>query len=233
MKEKKNQNRLGKGRTLILSIILVFGILAAIVFFLARSISTEMSESAISNLSESLKLLKGTMEVILKKEAEFQKLIAQELAVSEDPDLLIRSYSRNNTMVKLSLIHEGETVGISNTGEEFTAEGLEFPDGKAVEDLPISKSYVNDMGTWAYTIKCPVTKDGKEASVLYIEYIYDSFDEALPNRFYNSNATLYLMDGESQRFVLRPTGVGERTVGHMNLADFYRANRILEEGMPE
>ena len=229
MKEKKDQNRAKNGRTLILSMILVFGILAAVVFSLSRSISTEMLESAISNLSESLKLLKGTIEVILKKESEFQKLIAQELAVAEDPDFLIRTYSTNNTMVKLSLIHEGETEGISNTGNAFTAEGLEFPEGKTVEGLPVSKSYVNDMGTWAYTIKCPVTKNGKEIAVLYIEYNYDSFDEALPNRFYNSNATLYLMDGESERFVLKPTGVGERVAGHMNLTDFYRANRILEE----
>ncbi len=216
---------------MILSLILVFGILGAIVFSLARSISSEMSASAISNLSESLKLLKGTIEVILKNEAEFQKLIAQELSLTEEPELLVQAYSTNDTMVKLSLIREGETEGISNTGEVFTEEGLEFPEGKTVEGLALSKSYVNGMGTWAYTMKCPVIKDGKEVSVLYIEYVYDSFDGALPNRFYNSSATLYLMDRETERFVLRPTGVGERVVGHMNLTDFYHANRILEEGL--
>lgn len=57
--------------------------LATIVFTVARKISTEMSASAIQNLSESLDLMKGTIEAILSKEAEFQKLIAQELVMLE------------------------------------------------------------------------------------------------------------------------------------------------------
>ena len=66
------------------------------------------------------------------------------------------------------------------------------------------------MGTWAYTMECPVLEDGKETKLLYVEYVYDSFDEALPDNFYNANATLYIMDVKSQRFVLKPKGMGEQ-----------------------
>ncbi len=233
MKKRHKKGRSGNGPGLILSILLTFCILGTIVYFVARRISSEMSQSAISNLSESLELVRGTIEAILDKEAEFQKLIAQEVSIMENPEEFIQSYSGSETMVKLSYIAEGKTKGVSNTGEEFTAEELDFSSGKSVGGLPVSTSYLNDMGTWAYTIKCPVIRNGRETAVLYIEYIYESFDEALPRSFYNRKATLYIMDAKSRRFVLKPKGLKERTLGHLDLNDFYRANLILEPEIQE
>ena len=225
---KHRESRPDKGMPLILSILVVFFILGTIVFTLSQRISTEMSSSAINNLSESLDLVKGTLEAILTKEAEFQKLIAKEVAMLEQPEEFIRSYNRNRTMVKLSFIASGEENGISNTSDFFSETDLDFSAGKRVEGLPISRSYLNSMGTWAYTMKCPVERGDKEIGVLYIEYIYDSFEESLPSGFYGGNALLYIMDAKSQRFVLKPRGMGERQAGHLNLEDFYRANNILE-----
>ncbi len=233
MKKRHKKGKSGNGPGLILSILLTFCILGTIVYFVARRISSEMSQSAISNLSESLELVRGTIEAILDKEAEFQKLMAQEISVMGNPEKFIQSYSGSQTMVKISYIAEGTTKGVSNTGEEFTAEELDFSSGKSVGGLPVSTSYLNDMGTWAYTIKCPVVRNGRETAVLYIEYIYDSFDEALPSSFYNRKATLYIMDAKSRRFVLKPKGLKERTLGHLDLNDFYRANLILEPEIQE
>lgn len=233
MKERHKKGKSGNGPGLILSILLTFCILGTIVYFVARRISSEMSQSAISNLSESLELVRGTIEAILDKEAEFQKLMAQEISVMENPAKFIQSYSGSQSMVKISYIAEGTTKGVSNTGEEFTAEDLDFSSGKSVGGLPVSTSYLNDMGTWAYTIKCPVVRNGRETAVLYIEYIYESFDEALPSSFYNRKATLYIMDAKSRRFVLKPKGLKERTLGHLDLNDFYRANLILEPEIQE
>ena len=188
MKEKKNNAN--KGFPLLLSIILVFCILGTVVFSVARKISAEMSSSAIHNLNESLSLVRGTIEAILTKEAEFQRLIAQEVSRAADPESLIRSYNQNHSMVKISLIPYGQTKGISNTGESFSEEKLDFSSGKTIDGLPISKSYLNNLGTWAYTIKCPVMKKDRETASLYIEYIYDSFDKALPGGFYNGKAML-------------------------------------------
>ncbi len=233
MKKRHKKGKSGNGPGLILSILLTFCILGTIVYFVARRISSEMSQSAISNLSESLELVRGTIEAILDKEAEFQKLMAQEISVMENPEKFIQSYRGSQTMVKISYIAEGTTKGVSNTGEEFTAEELDFSSGKSVGGLPVSTSYLNDMGTWAYTIKCPVVRNGRETAVLYIEYIYESFDEALPSSFYNRKATLYIMDAKSRRFVLKPKGLKERTLGHLDLNDFYRANLILEPEIQE
>lgn len=205
--------------------------LATIVFTVARKISTEMSASAIQNLSESLDLMKGTIEAILSKEAEFQKLIAQELVMLENPEDFIQSYDRNSTMVRLTLILSGETEGVSNTGEVLSEEELDFSSGKTVDGLPISQSYMNYMGTWAYSMKCPVIKDNQELGTLYVEYIYDTFEESLPKGFYNGRAMFYIMDAKSERLVLKPKGMGERSAGHLNLKDFYRANDIWEQDL--
>ncbi len=229
MEKRENRGIKDKSLSLLLSIILVFSILGVVVFSVARQISAEMSASAVSNLSESLDLIKCTIEAIMKKEAEYQKLMAQELVVIQDPEEFIRRYENNQSMAKISLILEGEEEGISNTGDRFSEAELDFSSGATVDGLPISKSYLNYMGTWAYTMKCPVVKDGREIGVLYIEYIYDSFDKSLPNGFYNGKAMLYIMDANSERLVLKPKGMGERSAGHVNLKDFYRANNILEE----
>lgn len=216
-----------------LSIVLVFCVLGVVVFFVAQRISAEMSSAAIHNLSESLGLIKGTVEAILIKEAEFQKLIAQEISTIEDPETFIRSYKKNRTMVKISLIQSGENQGVSNSEEVFTEEGLDFSSGRMVEELPVSQSYINGMGTWAYTMKCPVEREGEETAALYVEYIFDAFDQALPGEFYNGKAMLYIMDAKSERLVLKPKGMGERDAGHLNLEDFYRANNILEKELQD
>ncbi len=136
-------------------------------------------------------------------------------------------------MVRIALIRSGETEGVSSTGEVFTEEELDFSAGGTIDGLPVSQSYLNYMGTWAYCIKCPVVKDEQEIATLYVEYIYDSFDKSLPDGFYNKKAMLYIMDAETERFVLKPKGMGERNAGHLNLTDFYRANEIQEAGLQE
>ena len=233
MKRKQNKGRYDSGRMLLFSIILVFAILGGVVFSVSQKISREMSASAIQNLSESLDLMKGTIEAVLMKEAEYQKLIAQEIASIEDPKEFVRSYNRNETMVKLSLIMKGETQGVSNVEEVFSEGQLDFSAGKSIEGMPLTQSYLNYMGAWAYTIKCPVMKDGKETASLYIEYIYDTLEKSLPNGFYDGRAMLYIMDAKSERFVLKPKGMGERSAGHLNLDDFYRANNIVEKDLQE
>ncbi len=197
-------------------------------FSVSRKLSKEMSAAAIQNLNESLDLIKSTIESILNKEAEFQKLMAQEIALREEPEDYIASYQKNQTMVKISFIRAGETEGISSTGEIFSEEGLDFS-GSMIEGLAVSHSYMNYMGTWAYSLKCPVMKEEQEIGTLYVEYTYDALDKSLPEGFYNKQAMLYIMDAKTKRFVLKPKGMGERSAGHLNLEDFYRANDIQDE----
>lgn len=232
MEKKTHESGTDKRFPLVLSIILVFSILGAVVFSVSRKMSREMSASAIQNLNENLDLIKYTVEAIWSNQAEFQKLMAQEIAIiDEDLEDYIRSYQRNETIAKISLIRAGESEGISSTGEVFSEEGMDFSSWEILEGMEVSHSYLNYMGTWAYSIKCPVVKDGEEIGTLYVEYTYDAIDRSLPNGFYNKQAILYIMDTKTERFVLKPKGVGERNAGHLNLEDFYRANEIHEESL--
>ena len=228
MEEKRKPN---KRIPLFLSIVIVFCVLGGIVFYVSRKITREMSAAAIQNLNENLELIKCTIESVYKKDAEFQRMIAQELAVQGSLEDFVRSYQKNDTMVRISLIYAGENEGISSVGERFSEEGMRFSVSEMMEGMEISNSYINYMGTWAYTLKCPVIKDGREIASLYIEYTYDTLDELLPDGFYNKQAMLYIMDVKTERFVLKPKGMGQRSAGHLNLEDFYRANNIREEAL--
>lgn len=229
MKQKRNRSRKDKGIHLLLSMILLFCMLGVIVFSVARRISADMSASAVQNVSESLDLIKCTIEAIIKKDAEYQRIVAGKIALADDPEEYILSYEKNQTMTKISFISAGKKEGISNTGEPFSGEELFFSRGDMEEGIEISQSYVNHMGTWAYSMRCPVEKEGEIIGTLYIEYVYDSLDRSLPSGFYNQRAMLYVMDAKSQKLVLKPKGMGERSAGHLNLEDFYRANDITEE----
>ncbi len=231
--KKKTKKKFHSRTAFIITILLSFCILGAVVLSVERKISVQMSEAAIESLSEKLELLKGTIQAILYKEAEFQSLLATEVALLDQPEDFIHSDHMNKTMVKMSLIPAGKTKGVSSTGETFREDSLDFSAGNLVEGLPISEAYVNDMGTWAYTMKSPVVQNGRETAMLYVEYIFDTLDEALPDKFYNSNALLYIMDSKTERFVLKPKGVGDREAGSLDLQDFYRANRILEPEIQE
>ena len=109
MKKRQNKHRMDGSGPLLFSIIIVFGILGAVVFSVAHKISVEMSASAIQNLSESLDLIECTIEAVLNKEAEFQRLMAQEITLAADQEEYIRTYRKSETMVKISLILAGRT----------------------------------------------------------------------------------------------------------------------------
>ena len=166
MKGASSKQEQQKRISLLLSIIFIFSVFGTIVFSVSQKISREMSASAIQNLSESLDLIQSTIEAILRSQAEFQALIAQEIARAEDPEEYIHTYEKNQTMAKLSLILTGETEGVSNLGGQFSEEGLDFSAGGKVMGMPVSQSYVNYMGTWSYTIKCPVERDGEVIGTL-------------------------------------------------------------------
>ncbi|WP_302962804.1 hybrid sensor histidine kinase/response regulator [uncultured Adlercreutzia sp.] len=213
----------------VIAILLIFAVMGASVYAIAQKTYDDMSDAAIQNLNENLNLMQNTVEAIMGSEAEFQQLIAGEIAQAPDPATYVLGLQNNGTTSKMSVVMEGEATGISNDGEPFDPAELDFSAGGTVMGLPISQSYVNDRGTWAYTIACPIERDGAVIGTLYTEYVYDAIDRSLPAGFYDQQAVLYLMDAATERFVLKPEGMGERDAGHLNLEDFYRANNVVDE----
>ena len=86
LKKEKEKKKFGNSASLIITILVVFCILGGVVYSIERKISIQMSEAAIENLSENLELLKGTIQAILNKEAEFQSMLADEIALMDQPE---------------------------------------------------------------------------------------------------------------------------------------------------
>ena len=217
----------------IVAVLVIFAIMGAAIYGVSKRTYDDMSDAAIQNLNENLNLMRNTVEAIMGSEAEFQQLIAEEIAAAPDPELYVLNLKNNDTTSKLSVVPSGEAEGVSNNGEPFSPDALDFSAGGTVMGLPVSQSYVNDMGTWAYTIACPIERAGETLGTLYAEYTYDAIDRSLPVGFYDKQAVLYLMDAATQRFVLQPEGMGERDAGHLNLENFYRANNVVDAGTLE
>lgn len=234
MKKNENDNRERRRSVkLILVGILIFALMGVSIWGISSKTYDDMSDAAISNLNENLNLMKSTIEAIFDSEADFQKITAEELAATDDPTDVVAHIPMGESATLVSIVPEGEKSGISNNGKSFDPSKLVFDEGENVEGLALSQSYVNAMGTWAYTLACPIERNGQKIGTLYMEYIYDTIDHALPKSFYGNQAVLYLMDVASERFVLKPEGMGERDAGHVNLEDFYRANAIDDPAILE
>lgn len=224
MKNSNQEKR--RSLRLALIIVLIFSLMGAAIWSISKKTYDDMSDAAISSLNENLTLMKSTIEAIFQSEASFQLVIAEELAEESDPAAVVARMHGGDMASLISLVPTGSSEGISNNGKPFDPSQLDFTDGGNIEGLALSRSYVNGMGTWAYTMACPVEREGREIATLYIEYTFDTIDNALPRGFYGDQAVLYLMDVANERFVLKPEGMGERDAGHLNLEDFYRANAI-------
>ena len=158
--EAKNGHKRAFGRWVIV-VLAIFVAMGASIYGVARQTYDDMSEAAIQNLNENLNLIENTVEAIMRSEAEFQELIAEEIAAAPDPEAYILNLRNNDTTAKLSVVPAGASEGISNDGEPFSPADLDFSAGGTVMGLPISQSYVNHLGTWAYTIACPIEQIGR------------------------------------------------------------------------
>ena len=229
MKTTENAVRDRKGfARLTLVIVLIFAVMGASIWAVSKKTSDDMADAAILNLNENLNLMESTMEAIQDSEAQFQRLLATELAAAGDPAAAVERLGKSDAAALISVVPQGADVGVSNDGAPFDPASLDFSGGGAIGGLPVSQAYVNAEGSWAYTVKCPIERDGVPIAELYTEYTFDAIDQSLPQGFYGQRAVLYLMDAATERFVLKPEGMGERDAGHVNLEDFYRANNITD-----
>lgn len=227
MRKLDGEDQRGPGSARLAAVIvLIFALMGVSIWGIATKTYDDMSEAAISNLNENLSFISSTVEAIFHSETDFQQVTAEEVASYDDPLASIAHIPVSDAASLVSFVPEGDATGVSNDGSPFDPSVLDFSTGESVKGFSLSASYVNHMGTWAYTMACPVERGGRKLGTLYMEYTFDTVDRALPSSFYGDNATLYLMDVASERFVLKPEGMGERDAGHLNLRDFYRANAI-------
>ena len=85
MKTTENAVRDRKGfARLTLVIVLIFAVMGASIWAVSKKTSDDMADAAILNLNENLNLMESTVEAIQDSEAQFQRLLATELAAAGD-----------------------------------------------------------------------------------------------------------------------------------------------------
>ena len=167
MKRKQIKNRINKEvPPLLFSIIVVFFILGMLVFAISRKITEEMSSSAIHNLNESLVLIKGTIEAILVKESEFQKLIAQEIATLDELEEFVKQNRVDIAALTMPKEKAEEVANMLvnlgiNAIWNFAHLDLELPEHVVVENVHLSDSLMQLSYNIANQRKLKKRKDKK------------------------------------------------------------------------
>lgn len=122
----------------IVAVVLIFALMGASIYGVAKKTYDDMSDAAIQNLNENLNLMRNTVEAIMRSEAEFQQLVAEEIAAAPDPSSYVLNLRNNDATSKLSVVLAGEEAGVSNDGEPFFPEQLDFSAGGAIAGLRVA-----------------------------------------------------------------------------------------------
>ena len=190
MRKLDGEDQRGPGSARLAAVIvLIFALMGVSIWGIATKTYDDMSEAAISNLNENLSFISSTVEAIFHSETDFQQVTAEEVASYDDPLASIAHIPVSDAASLVSFVPEGDATGVSNDGSPFDPSVLDFSTGESVKGFSLSASYVNHMGTWAYTMACPVERGGRKVGTLYMEYTFDTVDRALPSSFYAMRAT--------------------------------------------
>ena len=97
MKTTENAVRDRKGfARLTLVIVLIFAVMGASIWAVSKKTSDDMADAAILNLNENLNLVESTVEAIQDSEAQFQRLLATELAAAGDPAAAVERLGKSD-----------------------------------------------------------------------------------------------------------------------------------------
>ena len=133
MKTTENAVRDRKGfARLTLVIVLIFAVMGASIWAVSKKTSDDMADAAILNLNENLNLMESTVEAIQDSEAQFQRLLATELAAAGDPAAAVERLGKSDAAALISVVPQGADVGVSNDGAPFEPASLDFSGGGAI-----------------------------------------------------------------------------------------------------
>ena len=117
-REAKSGGKRAYGRWVIV-VLVIFAVMGASIYGVAKKTYDDMSAAAIRNLNENLNLIENTVEAIMRSEAEFQQLIAEEIAAAPDPEDYVLNLRNNDTTAMVWVVWDGLARGLSTEGEPF------------------------------------------------------------------------------------------------------------------
>ena len=213
MKENRKKYLAASGLLLILTVLTVF------IGTLIQRTSKQMSDSQISNLQNNLSVVATVTENALEKDVKSLMQIAREYA--ENPNVVFNPEWIPN-IKDLYFVEKGVSLEEAKANTKIPLTELDFSDGGNVDGYLISKCYVGSEGSWCYTLKVPVMKDGQQIAQLYGEFAWDDIKTALPRALYNGEAPVYIWDSMSDTVVVSSKLAGSINYAPATMNDFIK-----------
>ena len=219
MKEKKEKQKRGKisyrGKNIIVMIAVLLGIVALVGHF-AGNTSRKMSENQILNIEDRLSLVTNVIENYISNNCSSLEKISRDYA--RDGVLMSGDYIPG--IKAIALVKFSEPLEAADKLSDIPIAELDFSKGEKLCGLPVSKNYIGSDGTWCYTVKVPVTIDGRHTGDIYGECSWDDIRRNLPASLYGGEATIYVLDTISDQTVVDSKLPGLNQQNPKNTGDF-------------
>ena len=199
-------------------IIVTILITTVMIGMLFRNMTYKISNVAVSNLTGSVSMLKGTMESLLEEDEEALSLVAGKTAEKEDMKAWFDDFCTTNGMSGIVLVKPDENTKIAGSGTDIPVEKLDFSKNKKVDKLLISASYMNSGGEWAYALRCPVMKDDVHVADVIAEYTWNHIYQSMTSNLYGEDSSVLVYDHLSGKMVVQ-TEDSVAAVGELNDLD--------------
>lgn len=228
MKTTENAVRDRKGfARLTLVIVLIFAVMGASIWAVSKKTSDDMADAAILNLNENLNLVESTVEAIQDSEAQFQRLFGHRACRRGRSGRRCGALGQKRCRrAHLCRARGGRRRRLQRRCP-LRPGVARFQRRGSHQGAPVSQAYVNAEGSWAYTVKCPIERDGVPSPSCTPSTPSTLSTSALPQGSTASGpcSTSWTPPRSAS---CEAEGMGERDAGHVNLEDFYRANNITD-----
>ena len=233
---KKLFDRKSYGKRRIIIILLIIMALAAALLEISaaqrRKIRQTMNNAAYSNMESTLRSLSSMVSNTFAIDNRNLEALASTLSAAEDKQKWLDSLEYNlNNIEGVFYADEGDTVAAGKNGAELDL--AEFTFSVHGDGQVRSNAFLTVYGSYAYLGRADVTKDGKTAGYLYVEYPMSRFKKIMPQDAANGN-DVSMMDSKTMDFVYVPAVassgiyVNYQQLSHY-LKDPSQAPAIIEE----
>lgn len=181
MKTTENAVRDRKGfARLTLVIVLIFAVMGASIWAVSKKTSDDMADAAILNLNENLNLMESTVEAIQDSEAQFQRLLATELAAAGDPGRRCGALGQKRCRRRSSPSCPRGPTSASPTTAPPSIRRRSISAAGAPRGLARLPGLCERRGQLGLHGEMSHERDGVPIAELYTEYTFDAIDQSLP-----------------------------------------------------
>lgn len=221
-----------KGKRQLAVLLAVMALLGFTIFGLSSRIQAQMEQAATENVREIVKLMGDGVSALWQSDVTCAKNLAQALPAGEVSEDLLARFQEGSPFARLSFVAANSSSGVSSGGKSYTPP-VDAEWGRSGGNSAVTDVYLSDLGAWTYTVRCPVYAGDALTGSLYADVVMERYQKILPDMIFHEQGPVYILDGESLRFIYEPTStnvfVSSKYDLHGFLSDFGILDEMLEQ----